>query len=169
LFEILLKRNIPAHVIRIILDSYTRQSLCTRWANNLSETFSVYNGVKQGGVLSPILISVYMDELIKRLEQCSAGCQIGHKFVGCLAYADDLTLLSPSITGLKQMIAVCESFSREYHVTFNSKKSMCMCIGSNTLPGAVIHVNGSPIQWKDSVKHLGNIVNSSLTDETDIL
>ena len=63
-------------------------------------------GVKQGGVLSPILFCVYFDELLKRLESSGMGCYIGHHFYGCVGYADDVKLLCPSINGLQSMINV---------------------------------------------------------------
>ena len=40
------------------------------------------NGVKQGGVLSPIIFCVYFDELLKRIESSGMGCYIGHYFYG---------------------------------------------------------------------------------------
>ncbi len=33
-------------------------------------------------------------------------------FIGCLLFADDVTLLCPTIKGLKQMIAICEEYAR---------------------------------------------------------
>ena len=57
--------------------------------------FTVSNGVKQGGVLSPILFAIYTDGLLKRLEETGVGCHMGSRFAGSLAYADDITLLAP--------------------------------------------------------------------------
>ena len=37
------------------------------WNDECSSTFSVGNGVKQGGVLSPVLFTVYLDGLIDQL------------------------------------------------------------------------------------------------------
>ena len=168
LFNILLDRNLPPHIIRLILDSYSHQTLKTRWGHSLSHGIDVKNGVKQGGVLSPILFALYMDELILRLKNSCFGCRIGKTYVGCLAYADDLTLLSPSIGGLKQVLLICEKFSQEFHVTFNSKKSLAICFGTTESPTAPIAVNGANIKWTTSVKHLGNILNSFLSDGNDI-
>ena len=115
-----------------------------------------------------VLFALYMDELILRLKNSCFGCRIGKTYVGCLAYADDLTLLSPSIGGLKQMLLICEKFSKEFHVTFNSKKSLAICFGTTESPTAPIAVNGANIKWTTSVKHLGNILNSFLSDGNDI-
>ena len=40
----------------------------------MSTKFTASNGVKQGAILSPILFSVYMDELFERLEKSGVGC-----------------------------------------------------------------------------------------------
>ena len=77
-------------------------------------------------------------------------------------------MLSPSIGGLKQMLLICEKFTKEFHVTFNSKKSLAICFGTTESPTAPTAVNGANIKWTTSVKHLGNILNSLLSDENDI-
>ena len=35
------------------------------------------NGVKQGGVLSPVLFAVYTDVLLLRLQESGIGCHMG--------------------------------------------------------------------------------------------
>ena len=69
LFALLLKRDIPAIIPRVILDLYTRQSLTASWNGcTWNPPFSITNGVRQGRVLSQILFNVYMDELIDKLK-----------------------------------------------------------------------------------------------------
>ena len=65
----------------------------------------------RGGVLSPILFNIYMDELIKQLEQSGDSCHIDHIFYGALGYADDLILLSPTANVLQRMLEtfICET------------------------------------------------------------
>ena len=82
LFSLLLKRGLCALTARLLLRSYVLQSMCVRWCNTLSDPFSCANGVKQGGVLSPLLFSVYMDELLGRLSRSGVGCPIDEEFVG---------------------------------------------------------------------------------------
>ncbi len=43
-------------------------------------------------------------------------------FIGCLLFADDVTLLCPTIKGLKKMIAICEQYVTEFNIKFNRKK-----------------------------------------------
>ncbi len=56
-------KDISPLVLRLLLYMYTNQSLQVRWGNHTSAKFNVQNGVKQDGVLSPILFFVDMDGL----------------------------------------------------------------------------------------------------------
>ena len=53
---------------------YTKQTLQVQWGEQISEEFNVGNGVKQGGVLSPVLFSLYIDGLFDRLANSQWGC-----------------------------------------------------------------------------------------------
>ena len=67
----------------------------------ISENYGITNGVKQGGVLSSILFSIYIDNLIILLKDSNLGSKIDHNYVGVFSYADDLTLISSTLNGLK--------------------------------------------------------------------
>jgi len=45
-----------------------------------SVKFSVKNGVKQGGVISPVLFYIYIDKLLLELIKSGFGCFIGEVF-----------------------------------------------------------------------------------------
>lgn len=57
-------------------------------------TLRVSNGVCKGGLLMPVLISVYMDDLLKQLNGWISGCLVGNSVVSHLVCADDLVILS---------------------------------------------------------------------------
>ena len=48
---------------------------------------------------------------------------MGKHFTGALAYVDDITLQSPSMSVLRALPKVCEEYATEFDVTFNGKKS----------------------------------------------
>ena len=169
LFELVLKKDIPGTVIRLLLDSYTRQYAYMRWNNCMSTPIKMENGVKQGGVLSPTLFCIYFDELLRRLRETDVGCHVGHMSYAAFGYADDLLLLSPSIYGLEILVKTSESFASEYGVTFNAKKTECICFSKNACPlQRQVKVNGQHVKWKEKVKYLGIILTNDMCDDADI-
>ena len=107
LFKILLERQISAIFLRLLLHIYTNQHYTVKWGNKFSETFSVSNWVRQGGVISGIFFVVYIDKLLKLLRSSGLGCSIFGVFFGAIIYADDIFLLSTSRNGLQKMINIC--------------------------------------------------------------
>ena len=90
LFGILKKRGFPLPILRFLCSWYCKQEMKVQWGSCLSRGFSVSNGVRQGGVLSPYLFAVYLDGLLEELSNSGVGCYWGFSFVGALAYADDI-------------------------------------------------------------------------------
>ena len=104
LFNLLLKRELPVLIIRILANLYTNNFVCIYWGGTTTDYFSVINRVKQGAVLSPILFCVYIDDLLLLLSKAGVGCYIGQHFVGALAYADDLVIIAPTASALRRLL-----------------------------------------------------------------
>ena len=79
-----------------------------------SEFLSSDNGIKQGAVISPLLFSIYIDNIFKELKQLGIGCYVGRTFAGLFGYADDVALIAPSLYTLEKMFSVCESYEIIY-------------------------------------------------------
>ena len=47
---------------------------------------------------------------------------------GAFGYADDIALVAPSLSSLKQMIGICEKFAKCHSIVFNpSKTNLFVC------------------------------------------
>ena len=161
LFRLLLRKGLCPLIARLLAFMYTNQSVKVRWGNNNSSMFHISNGVKQGGVLSPILFSVYIDELLMRLKHLGIGCNIGHLFMGAIAYADDVALLSPTKFALVKMLKAANSFSAEYNITFNSNKCKLVYYNGSQNDNVIIDnvvFNDITIFNSKQEKHLGHVI-----------
>ncbi len=127
LFQVLIERGIPTGVLRTLLDSYERQRLRKIWNDCSSEIFETKNGTKQSSIASPVLFTIYMDQLLlNRLEKSGLGCCIGAYYYGAFGYADDLTLLILIVNGLQKMVNICEQYVDEFGVKYNPIKTVTM-------------------------------------------
>jgi len=108
--------------------------VCVAWNWLRSQYFLATNGVKQGGVLSPILYLLYIDglNLLVKLSNAGVGCYFGLLFAGALVYADDLVLLAPTSSAMRKLLAVCDISAREFSIRpkFNAKKWKWLPIAS---------------------------------------
>jgi hypothetical protein len=126
--------------------------------------------VRQGGILSPLLYSVYNDILLERLKSNGSGCWVGNNYYGALSYADDLCILSPTISGLKDMLYVCEDYGREYDVMYNPKKTKYMKFTMNDSVDNAVRVTlcGQTLEWVKSIKYLGNWISYNLKENVEM-
>jgi len=84
------------------------------------------SGVRQGGVLSHVVFTVFANLFIDELRASGLGCYIFDIFMGCIMYADDIILLSGSLNDLQSMLSVCENVSSQLLLKFNTNKSKCI-------------------------------------------
>ena len=146
--------------------------MCVRWGGVYSSSFTVTNGVRQGGILSPYLFNVYVDDLSVKLNSCHVGCYYSGGCINHLIHADDLVIMSPSVAGLYKLIHICESFGLSHDVLFNNKKSTIMSFRAGNLKDAQLPLytlNGDVLCDSACVKYIGHFICSDLSDDTDIL
>ena len=122
LFNRLLERDLSVHLSRFLLSWYKDQRMSFRWMNSFSGSFPVSNGVRQGGVLSPILFTIYIDELLNDLRNLGVGCFCDSHFAGAFGYAD-VVLLAPIPAALTMMLRCCEEFANKHSLRFNPTKT----------------------------------------------
>ena len=70
----LLNRKVPLYIVKLLYKWFSTQRYFVRWNNCVSAPFNVLNAVRQGGILSPFLFNVFMDNLSIALKDSNAGC-----------------------------------------------------------------------------------------------
>ena len=118
LFRNLIIQKVPLMIVRMLFFWYNNQEMCIKWGQATSDYFMVSNGVRQGGILSPRLFAVYVDDLSKQLIDARSGCFIEHQCINHVMYADDIYRLAPSALGLQKLLDVCYNFSQCNYIVF---------------------------------------------------
>lgn len=124
-------------------------------------------GVPQGGVLSPLLFSIFINTLVS-----------GLRFTSYHLYADDVQLylsfkpdaIHDAIHLLTEDLCAVASWSRKFGLQINTNKTQVMIIGSqafisrldlNSLPS--VKYNDVPLGYCSEVKNLGLIITENLS------
>ena len=105
---------------------YCNQKIRIDCNGSKSKIFSATNGVKQGGVLSPRLFNIYLNDLLIHLKSLGIGCHMNGQFVGTFIYADDITILAPTQSCLANMLHTCDRYASHHDLLFNPDKTKCM-------------------------------------------
>ena len=101
LWKVLQEYGVDGQLLRATKSFHCRPEVCVRVNDNQSNLFQVGSGLRQGCVLSPFLLIVYMNWIDKcsQADECAMteNCKISR-----LLFADDLALLSSTEFGLHQ-------------------------------------------------------------------
>ena len=168
LFDILERNGLNAILLRLLEYWYKNMKLRVRWCHVLSKEFNVSNGVRQGGILSPLLFTVYINDLLVQLSHSGHGCSIGRCCVGAVGYADDICIMSASASGLQSLLDICFAFAESNDLMFNHKKTKCMrfvtgaCRWMCHLPVPELFLGDSILEFVDQCTHLGHVIQSDL-------
>lgn len=171
LFLKLRDRGIPMSVVKLLIYWYKHQKMYISWNGCLSADFTVTNGVRQGGILSPALFSIYMDCLSVSLNEVFTGCYLGAQLVNHFMYADDICLISPCKDGLRDLLDRCTKVAIDLRIKFNATKSFCMRFTPKryeNIPVPEMYLSGSVIEFISSIKYLGHIIDKDLNDTLDM-
>ena len=176
LFDKLISKGLPAIVVQVLVFAYEEQQGWVKLGGKKSSSFNITNGTRQGSVLSPVLFSVYLDDLLLELRTLQLGCHIGGWWYGACGYADDLILLAPNREVLQRMVAVCENYGKEHNLIFSTDpvpaKSKTKCIffcgrTNNVQYPAPVQLDGKDLPWVQQADHLGHILHQTVTMDKD--
>ena len=131
-----------------------------RWGNTLSSSFQVGDGVKQGGILSPVLFNIYMDKLIMALNHTAIGGHTFSQLLNHLCYADDMCLISISSAGMQELLHVCHSYSIEHSLLYNGNNSYYLCFKPTSIKfeRPCFYLGENIIPTVSQCKYLGDFI-----------
>ena len=119
LFKKMYDVGIPKIYINFLEFCYKNQNVKVKIGNAFSKCWKIKNGVRQGGILSPFLFSIYINEFLNKVSNSKFGCRLGLFPANIIGNADDLVLLSPSIYGLQCLISITFNESTYLKFDFN--------------------------------------------------
>ena len=141
LFAKLASLGYTGKCLKIIQSLYFNDSVRVNVNGRFTEELFLNLGVKQGCSLSPILFSIYINDLVEQLHQGELGVDLGNEVLSVLAFADDILCLSRTSregteTQMKTIVDWCTlwkmkmSEPKTYIATLSSENNW-VCEGEN--------------------------------------
>ena len=132
---------------RVIKRMYEASRSAVLLDGERSASFSVAQGVAQGCSLSPILFSVFINDLLKEVEKAELGIQLECGKIGGMLFADDFVGVSDSKEQLQKLIDVVYSYCSKWRLKANVTKSAVMVFSKEVVEGS----------WKWGEHHLPTV------------
>lgn len=120
----MLEIGVPPLIVLAIIKYYENSMMLVQLEDDLSRPFQITVRVRQGGVLSPLLFAIYINNLLISLQKLELGFRVGKTNVDVLAYADDILLLTTTKLNLETMLNKLSVLGGELEIKFNAEKSM---------------------------------------------
>ena len=131
LFKLQYNKGIAGKTWRLIKNWYIDMKEFVFIGGKASRTYNLYQGTRQGGVLSPWLFLVFIDDLIEELKNTKAGIFLGSLYFGSPMFADDLTMLSRLKSGLDRMLKTAWEYSQKWRFNFSVTKTVILIFGES--------------------------------------
>ena len=98
-----------------------------RTGHGTTDRFQTGKGVRQSCILSPCLLNLYVEYIIRNagLEEAQAGIKIARRNINNVGYADDITLMAES-EELKSLLMKVKEESEEIGLKLNIQKTKIM-------------------------------------------
>ena len=101
--------------------------------------FDIKTGVRQGYILSPFIFLITIDFImIIAMDDASFGIEWGQKRLAALDFADDISAISHTLTGIQHITKNIETFGAKIGLRINCEKTKAMKIGLGQHPPILI-------------------------------
>ena len=153
-------------VLTSLQSMYAADKACVITKDCPSDLFDCSIGVKQGCSLSPLLFSLYLDELETLLEEVSGEIdfpRLAELLIAILLFADDIALFSYTTKGLQRQLDILQAFCSDKGLKVNVLKTKTMVFEHQKLQTPPFTYAGNEIEQVENVKYLGMIMTYTRT------
>ncbi|XP_065645264.1 uncharacterized protein LOC136075756 [Hydra vulgaris] len=149
-------KKLPLYIVNTISSLYYESSASVSYLGCKSYSFYLTQGVRQGSILSLYLYNIYTENLLDTLQnESTVGTSINGNYTGVVAYADDIILLSSTLSGLQKLLNTCNMYTQKNCIKLNANKTEFLLTGEKQIKNCKITLNNKKIKLHDKLNHLG--------------
>ena len=134
LWKILKEMGITYQLTCLLRNLYAGQEATVRTGHGTTDSFQIGKGVHQGCILSPCLLNLYAEYIMRNtgLDEAQAGIKIARRNINNFRYADDTTLMAESEGELKSLLMKVKEKSEKAGLKLHIQKTKIMASGPIT-------------------------------------
>ena len=157
LYHKLINIGITGNIYFAIKSIYSSPKSCVQLNGRFSDWFHVSSGVRQGDSLSPVLFSVFINDLATDIRNTNAGVNMGGDQISLFMYTDDIALVSGSVEGAQRQLDAMTQWCNKWQMRINAKKSQIMHIRHHQRQRCKTPVTccGQALVYAEHYKYLG--------------
>lgn len=161
----LYKTNTDVYLFKAVYNLYQNMVSRVRSNGHISNWFPILQGTRQGGIISPHLYLVFINDLMNELCNSGYGLTVYGLNCCCPSSADDMVLLSLSRVGLQELMQICYQYGCAYRYTYNANKS-AVIVSNDThsyrQDGQTWTLGNNCVQETDTYMHLGVLFHKNM-------
>ena len=157
----LVQKGVKGHLLAWTKNYLLNRKARVKFQGHFSEYKNLENGTPQGGILSPFLFNVLMENIAKLA--LPNGVEI-------FIFADDVCLVARGrhrCTNLQRGLNMISNKTKELGLKMNINKTKLMAVKCEP-PAMGIHIDGNLVDWVDSYMYLGICIDSKLTFKQEV-
>ena len=129
LFIQLWDAGIQGKLWRMLYLCYRNFRCCVRVGGHVSAWYQLKCGIHQGGYMSLIKYTAFINSLLKAMQQMNICCKIYRTPSAPVGYADDMAACCRIKNDLDKVMTTVENHGRTWRYDFNAKKSGVLVFG----------------------------------------
>ena len=156
----LVKLGLRGKILNILKSMYSSVKSRVKFDNKLGNEFNCTLGVRQGECLSPLLFSLYLNNIEEQfLNSGLEGIDINMFKMFMLLYADDIVIFANSAEELQQSLDLLLNYCNIWKLTVNVAKTKVMVFrkGGMLPRNMSFYYNGERLEIVKEFKYLGMV------------
>ena len=134
-------------------------------SNMLGDEFYCSLGVRQGKCLSPLLFSLYLNDIEEQFSHSNfEGLEVDMVNIFMLLYVDDIVVFAKTSDELQRGLDLLADYCKRWKLTINDSKTKVLVFRKGgVLPRNIsCNYDGTPLEIVKSFKYLGVVFHSGL-------
>ena len=143
---------------------YTKTNAQVKINEYLTGIFETTTGVRQGD-MSPVLFNIFINDLIKEINQLNQEVKIGAKDISILAYADDIVLTAAEPENLQNMLDSFNNWCKKFSLHINVEKLQILHFRNkkSARTGFQFNIENLLLEKVYKYKYLGVVLDENLS------